>query len=164
MAALLLCMLVLTGCDKPENEPETTLDEVVEETTEATTEVTTKPEDTVEASEGLAFVSNGDGTCYVSGIGECTDTDVVIPAVSPDGDIVTVISNSAFYGCTNLTSITIPDGVTSIGGIAFFGCTALTDVHYSGTKYQWQAIENRGNNSLYTATIHCTDGDITPAT
>jgi len=32
------------------------------------------------------------------------------------------ISNSAFLGCTSLTSVTIPDSVTSIGSYAFDGC------------------------------------------
>ena len=69
-----------------------------------------------------------------------------------------------FLNCTGLTSITIPDSVTSIGRSAFFGCAALTDVHYSGTKEQWQAIESQNgrNDSLSSATIHCTDGDIVP--
>ncbi len=34
----------------------------------------------------------------------------------------------AFYGCTGLTSVTIPNSVTSIGGQAFAGCTGLTSV------------------------------------
>ena len=46
-------------------------------------------------SQGLAYISNGDGTCFVSGIGTCTDTDVVIPAVSPAGDTVTGIGDEA---------------------------------------------------------------------
>ena len=45
----------------------------------------------------LTFTSNGDGTCYVESIGTCTDTDVVIPSVSPDGDRVTGIAELAFY-------------------------------------------------------------------
>ena len=34
----------------------------------------------------------------------------------------------AFYGCTRLTSLTIPDGITSIGHQAFYGCTRLTSL------------------------------------
>ena len=41
---------------------------------------------------------------------------------------MTSIGGSAFYGCTGLTSITIPNSVTSIGGSAFYGCTGLTSV------------------------------------
>ena len=44
----------------------------------------------------------------------------------PDG--VTSIGNSAFHGCRGLTSITIPDGVTSIGDSAFSGCRGLTSI------------------------------------
>ena len=40
-------------------------------------------------SRGLLFASRGDGTCVVSGMGDCTDEWVIIPAVSPDGDVVT---------------------------------------------------------------------------
>ena len=38
------------------------------------------------------------------------------------------ICPSAFYGCTGLTSVTIPNSVTTIGGDAFRGCTGLTSV------------------------------------
>ncbi len=79
-------------------------------------------------SEGLEFTSNGDGTCYVSGIGTCTDSVVHIPSVSPDGDAVTVIGNAAFTFCSDLTSVTIPEGVTSIGDDAFYGCDSLTSI------------------------------------
>ncbi len=35
---------------------------------------------------------------------------------------VTSIGGSAFYGCTGLTSVTIPNSVTSIGYNAFYNC------------------------------------------
>ena len=80
------------------------------------------------ASEGLAFFSNGNGTCSLSDIGSCTDTDIVIPAVSPNGDMVIEISTNAFYRNTKITSVVIPEGVTTIKDSAFSYCTALTNV------------------------------------
>ena len=41
---------------------------------------------------------------------------------------VTSIGNYAFYYCSKLTSVTIPNSVTSIGGWAFEGCSGLTSV------------------------------------
>ena len=79
-------------------------------------------------SEGLSFDSNGDGTCSVSGIGTCTDTELNIPPVALDNERVTGISDDAFRSCGNLTSVTIPDGVTYIGDWAFGGCKSLTNI------------------------------------
>ena len=49
-------------------------------------------------------------------------TSVAIP------DRVTTIGNWAFDGCSSLTSVTIPDSVTTIGSSAFSGCSGLTGV------------------------------------
>lgn len=107
-------------------------------------------------SAGLDFTSNGDGTCYVSGIGTCNDTEIMIPAVSPIGDIVVgiganafeycsditdvifenvdqigYIGSYAFAGCTGLTGFDIPDTITSIGDGAFFNCYNIRDLTIS---------------------------------
>ena len=44
----------------------------------------------------------------------------------PDG--VTSIGDNAFYYCYSLASITIPDGVTSIGSTAVRSCSSLTSI------------------------------------
>ena len=41
---------------------------------------------------------------------------------------VTSIGRNAFDGCSGLTSMTIPSSVTSIGGAAFGGCSGLTSL------------------------------------
>ena len=41
---------------------------------------------------------------------------------------VTETGSSAFYGCTGITEITIPNSVTSIVGRAFQNCTSLTSI------------------------------------
>ena len=49
-------------------------------------------------------------------------TSVTIP------DSVTTIGDYAFYNCSSLTSVTIPDSVTAIGNSAFGECSSLTSV------------------------------------
>ena len=41
---------------------------------------------------------------------------------------MTSIGDDAFYGCTGLTQVTIPNSVTTIGSSAFYRCTGLTSV------------------------------------
>ena len=83
-------------------------------------------------SDGLSFVSGGNGTCVVSGIGSCRDEDVIVPSVSPDGDKVIEIAASAFAGCEALASVRIPNTVTSIGVGAFRDCPNLVSVALPG--------------------------------
>ena len=73
----------------------------------------------------LSTYSIKEGTRWIgsSAFYDCTGlTSVTIP------NSVTSIGNSAFSGCTGLTSIEIPNSVTSIGSYAFYECTGLTSV------------------------------------
>lgn len=103
-------------------------------------------------SKGLEFTSYGDGTCYVSGVGACMDSNIFIPKKSPDGDIVIAIGENAFAGrkvivdCTDencdisgcteekviplnyVKNIWLPNTVTDIGAVAFFNMTALEKI------------------------------------
>ena len=73
-------------------------------------------------------------TCNSGGFGGCYSGDVVIPnTVSYNGNIysVTEIGNSAFYNCSSLTSITIPNSVITIGNYVFRDCSSLTSVTWN---------------------------------
>ena len=56
-----------------------------------------------------------------------TESKLTIPGVI-EGMKVVGIGGGAFYGCSSLTSVVIPEGVTSIGGYAFRGCSSLISV------------------------------------
>ena len=117
-------------------------------------------------SSGLSYILGEDGkTCTITGIGTCTDTDVVIPAflegyevtaIEPRAfensgltsvviqDGVTYIGYNAFGGCNRLTSVVIADSVKVIHTYAFTNCS-LTSVYYQGTVEQWLGISIGSN-------------------
>ena len=59
------------------------------------------------------------------------------------------IGNSAFYNCSGLTSITIPNSVTSIGMLAFFGCSSLTSIVIP------DSVTVIGSSAFNNLTIYC---------
>ena len=100
----------------------------------------------VASSQGLEFALNKDGVSYsVTGIGTCTDADVVIPGTY-NGLPVTSIGSSAFRYCFSLTSVVIPDSVASIGGYAFYGCSSLKSLKVDSNNANYKDI----NGNLYT--------------
>ncbi len=111
--------------------------------------------------------------------------DIVIPGKIGDRT-VTGIGSYAFSGCTDITSVTIPEGVTSIyeyafsycstlssftlpsslehlGGSVFYNCSNLTEITYNSKMDDWKKI-NRDYYWLSGSSItkiNCTDGTIT---
>ena len=76
---------------------------------------------------------------------------------------VTTIGDYAFYGCENVTSVTLPDTVTQIGKLAFYGCKNLRTLtvpdsvlvveDYAFAKAGLQSIVFRGSAPVLGAGI-----------
>lgn len=63
-------------------------------------------------SKGLVYTLNTDCKSYsVTGIGTCTDTDLIIPGIYK-GMPVTAIGKNAFWKCEFLNSVSIPNRAT----------------------------------------------------
>ena len=69
----------------------------------------------------------GGNTVTITDCNKIVSGALAIP-LTYDGKPVTSIGDRAFWKCTNLTSVTIPDSVTRIGRSAFNGCSSLTSV------------------------------------
>ena len=67
---------------------------------------------------------------------------------------VTSIGTAAFYGCWKLTNLTIPSGVTSIGYSAFRGCSGLTNLTIPSGVTWIDSEAFRGCSGLTSLTIH----------
>ena len=67
-------------------------------------------------------------------IKDCKETASGTLAIPPiyDGKPVTRIGSWAFWKCTSLTSVTIPDSVTSVGNFTFHSCSSLKSITFKG--------------------------------
>ena len=103
---------------------------------------------------GLTSITVDENNIIYHSVDNCliaNETKVLIlgckNSIVPDDGSVTSIGNYAFYRCTGLTNLTIPDSVTSIGSYAFSSCTGLTNVTIpnSVTDIKSYAFQNCSN-------------------
>lgn len=58
--------------------------------------------------------------------------DIIVPeevAYNNQSYLVKSIGEFAFYNCSSLTSVALPENVTTIGALAFYGCKKLTSIN-----------------------------------
>ena len=92
---------------------------------EAATETVNGIKWTYSVENGKASLERGG--CLDPAIPKSTSGAITIPSTL-GGYPVTSIRDGAFWGCSSLASVTIPDSVTSIGDSAFAFCSSLTSV------------------------------------
>ncbi len=114
---------------------------------ETTTDVPSGDDETTSAEKSLEYLSSGNGTCTVVGKGNVTDSCIIIPEKSPDGEVVVGIGAKAFYCDDTINAVQIPSTVTSVGEMAFGGCTSLI---YISVSPENTCFEDRGG-ILYSA-------------
>ncbi len=90
---------------------------------------------------GLAYTSNGDGTCTLTGMGDFTGTDLIIPEYSEAGDKVTAVSATAFWNNPTVKTVYIPAGVTEIEDMAFSGMDAVESFTVDPANTVYTSIE-----------------------
>ena len=91
-----------------------------------------------EIIKGIGYIPYGETKIKSSAFWGCSSlTNITIP------DSVTRIESGAFSGCFSLTSISIPDSVTRIEYDAFSGCKSLTSISIpdSVTKIEREAFK-----------------------
>lgn len=103
------------------------------------------------APKGLKYtVSNGEVT--ITGCDTSVSGELIIPAIIEDCP-VTTIGYEAFYGCSGLTSIVIPNSVTTLETGAFRNCPSVTSIYIGSGVTSIGKFAFRDNTALTSIVI-----------
>ena len=86
----------------------------------------------------ISVDSNNSAYCSVAGVLFNKNQTTLVESPATVGgnyaipESVTSLGQSAFFGCSNLTSVAIPTGVTNLGEYAFGFCSNLTGIYFQG--------------------------------
>lgn len=182
VAILAMLIVVAMNISEENSVPVFNYDDVPDNTTENNNPTTNTggediPDEPVDepvadpSSEGLTFLSNDDGTCLLDGIGTCKDTFIIVPTMSPEGDIVVGVSDNAFKNCNKIKGIEFSSTIKSIGSYAFYGSTIrnvtipsnikeIGNYAFAGCKYleEIEVEEGNANYSSSSGVLYNKDG------
>lgn len=124
---VVITISLFVSCDLNNEQPEET---TAPSSTVEDPQSTVQKNTSTKSSSGLEFRLNPDGKSYtVTGIGSCAKDNIVIGSYK--GLPVTVIGDSAFKDCTQITGVVIKSCVREIERCAFEGCSELKNVSIS---------------------------------
>ena len=86
------------------------------------------PMKVVDGENTYTYTLLGDGTVELTGFSTTAKEAYAVIPSTMDGHLVTSIGEVAFAGCTELTTVKLPDSIISIKEHAFLYCTGLTTV------------------------------------
>ncbi len=140
--------------------------------------------------DNLSSITVSEGNPIYHSAGNClieTKSKTLIAgcknSIIPTDGSVEIIGDSAFYYCSGLTNIIIPNGVKAIATYAFLGCSELTSlmipdsvvtlgsyafddnlktITFFGTQTQWIALVGESSGEYSSIKIICSDATIEP--
>ena len=98
-----------------------------------------------------------DGKVTITGCDTSLSGDIVLPS-KIEGKPVTSIGGKAFYKCSSLTGVTIPNSVTIIGSPAFNGCSNLNQINVDTANTKFSSVNGVLFNKDKTKLIRYPEG------